>query len=103
MQGYDKLVERQERNDYVQRFAENGRVVLEVWQMDCDCSSWTSYGECLASAIAVEAEMDKVYQYAEGPVRFTLIKPSDRPDQPPEPRDHALEAFEDGHPHVVYV
>lgn len=87
----------------IARHAEGGKVALEVWQMDCDCASWTAYDVHPAHVMLIVQKVDDIYRYAEGPVRWRIISPSDipSPDERPASRDHVLEAYEDGHPHSV--
>jgi hypothetical protein len=50
--------------------------------------------------VTVNHEIDSIYEGAEGPGSIWLSMPEDK--VAPEFRDLALEAFEDGHPHIVY-
>jgi len=89
--------------DRIQENTEDGQVALHIWQMDCDCASWEQYKILPAIPVAVNRYIDRLYYDAEGPVRISFILPSETDEPLAPPRDHALEAFEDGHPHVVHV
>lgn len=78
----------------------DGMVSLSVDQMDCDCARWTSGSLVRAIPRLVEREIQEIYNNAEGPVYWISI---DTPEAKAEyvSRDLALEAFEDGHAHIV--
>lgn len=76
-------------------------VALCKWERDCDMCEGTSKRLVEATASAVQESMDHDYEWAEGPVRHWLARPSDEFES--EFRDRALEAYEDGHPHVIYA
>lgn len=86
-------------NTQLQAFAEHGRIRVNVWQRDCDCTEgWHSYvcelkdlNKCMQSDLAS----------AEGPMRHHLARPSTRRALPAN-RDRALEAFENGHPWTIH-
>jgi len=86
----------------IEQFAEGGMVAIYSSGMDCDCSRWENRRERVVPANVrdVEAALDDIYSGAEGPMSLWLDRPSARP--PESHRDLALEAFEDGHPHVVF-
>ena len=81
----------------------DGFVGLSVWQMDCDCASWTSFEVLKANTMVVDHYLDDLHANAEGRVSWHFVTPQEARDSVGEHRDHALEAFEDGHPHVVYI
>lgn len=85
----------------LQSKAENGQVAIYVWQMDCDCSSWSYHDVLPAKVFAIDQYIDQVYANAEGEVRWYFVKPSEVPEKEEPSRDHLLEAFEDGHPHYI--
>lgn len=82
--------------------AVNGEVSINMDQMDCDCSRWTSGYVVPATPRLVERRIEQVYLDAEGPVFSLWI---DAPEKKADyySRDLALEAYENGHAHVVYV
>ena len=79
----------------------DGLISLNSTQMDCDCARWTSGGVMPAVPVAVEAAIQEMYDNAEGSVSWWIDTPANVAEY--ESRDLALEAFEDGHPHVVYT
>lgn len=85
----------------VQEATRDGKVSINVDQMDCDCSRWTS-GHVMPSVPfrAVEQHLEEIYNNAEGPIYWIGIL---QPEHVAEytSRDLALEAFEDGHPSSV--
>lgn len=80
-----------------------GMVAVEVWQMDCDCSAWTTLNEIKPSYYEYEKLRDSVYDGAEGPVRFSFLEPEMTDTWESESRDLAMEAHENGHDHIVYI
>ena len=81
----------------------DGKIGLYVWQMDCDCASFDSLTVLDADWYTVVKEIIQVYDWAEGQVSWGLRDPREAKDFRSTSRDHALEAFEEGHPHVVYT
>ncbi len=75
-------------------------VALICSSRDCDMCEGTTRRLVEAKVSAVERAMDRDFEWAEGPVRHWIQRPSDAFEA--ESRDRALEAFEDGHPHVIY-
>lgn len=69
--------------------------------MDCDCVSYERSTTCANQADFEEWE-DCMYEDAEGPVWARQVSKSEYDKHQPQSRDLALEAHEDGHPHVVY-
>jgi hypothetical protein len=79
----------------------DGKVALNVDQMDCDCARWTQGSVIDAvSVLAVERRVNMIYEDAEGPIYGLWFS---KPKQKAEyvSRDLAMEAFEDGHAHSV--
>lgn len=98
----DKLARRQRFADTVKQNTENGLVSI-VWSgRDCDgvyaCHAYT-YKAC---PFAIENDIERQYEHADGPLSFQLAKPSDVSEFEGYTRDLAMEAFEDGHNHVIY-
>lgn len=103
---------RAEKAAEIAEHAENGMLHFHVWQRDCDHASWNSVSKCPANVSAYNAYLDDLYEYAEGPVRVTMISAKEynafgRKDRKGvtksdrNERDYILEAYEDGHPHSV--
>lgn len=85
----------------VAKYERDGLVSFNTTQMDCDCAKWTSGGVMAAVPIAVEKAVQDLYDNAEGTCSWWLDTPKNVAEY--ASRDLALEAFEDGHPHVVYA
>lgn len=101
---HDPLAEKVEFVRSVYDHQEDGKVALVTSGMDCDCSSWTGRVFLLpAVPVKVNQSIEKMYESAEGPITWHLTRPSMAQHIRETNRDLALEAFEDGHPHVVYV
>jgi hypothetical protein len=86
----------------IDKATRDGKVSINVDQMDCDCSRWTS-GTVMDAVPrrAVERYIESdIYGAAEGPIYWIGIQ---QPEHKAEytSRDLALEAFEDGHAHSV--
>ena len=97
---YDKLEERSCFAEKIRSRAEDGKVAMVVSGMDCDCSQFTRSYLYPANAFQLEKLMDICYMDAEGPTSVYFVPPSERPES--YSRDLAMEAYEDGHPHIVY-
>ena len=83
----------------------DGKVGLIRDGMDCDCSKYRRE-KIIAVPVSIIAWFkaeDKHYEYLDGPESTWIVAPSEVRDGHHESRDLALEAFEDGHPHVVYA
>lgn len=99
-QHLDWLVVRQRFYDHIQRHTWNGEVSFNVSGMDCDCVRY-EYSRIIPAhpPIAIERMIEREYYDAEGPVSVWIDWP--QAAIPSASRDLALEAFEDGHPHIV--
>lgn len=83
--------------------AEGGQIAIVTSGMDCDCSAWTgSVSYVPATVAAVDEWLEDFYGNAEGPQGHYLAAPSVARRVQRTSRDLALEAYEDGHPHVVH-
>lgn len=100
----DILAQKVTKIEYMNECAENGQVAIMGNGMDCDGSAWEDRFYCLLPAIpmAIQRWLDEKYSDAEGPESYWLVKPSEVEEYEEENRDLALEAFEDGHAHVLY-
>lgn len=101
-QGDDELAWRAATAARIAELAEDGRVAVVYWGMDCDCSRWDDRVRILPARLReVMRWVDDYDRGAEGPQGWRLSRPSEAPTRS-RSRDLALEAFEDGHPHIVY-
>lgn len=85
-------------------FGENGEVAI-VWSgMDCDCNNYTDQVSIINSDWkSIRDHVHETYKWADGPCGYYITKPSKAQELEYHSRDLAMEAFEDGHPHVVYM
>lgn len=101
MRSNDPLAAKLPVKEQIEAAAQDGKVQIVVDQMDCDCVRWTSSSEVDANLMAVMRHYDRIFNDAEGPVYgVSIVKPEVKVEY--RSRDLALEAFEEGHPHVVY-
>ena len=70
--------------------------------MDCDCVKYEDSTTCASQSDFEEWE-NELYEYAEGTVWARQVSKAEYDKFSPSSRDLALEAYEDGHPHIVYV
>tara|TARA_B100001964_G_scaffold156765_1_gene172198 strand:+ start:152 stop:583 length:432 start_codon:yes stop_codon:yes gene_type:complete len=98
----ERLQERSDAQILSDTIKLDGAVYFHKWEMDCDCASsdtahkFTSYRQWLR--FKYDRELN-----AEGPVRIMQISADEYEKFKPSSRDHALEAFEDGHPHSIHI
>lgn len=100
----DPLAQKAAKIEHMHSCTEAGQVAIMGSGMDCDGSRWEDRFYCLLPAVPVLIQrwMDEQYSHAEGPESYWLVKPSEVDDYKEKNRDLALEAFEDGHSHVLY-
>jgi hypothetical protein len=96
--------ERAQYRAILDRCVEDGKIGVLRSGRDCDCVSYDSSRivDAPSGAVAFQREEDEHYSWLEGPESTSWAKPSQTIVQY-HSRDLALEAFEDGHPHVIYV
>jgi len=103
----------EERNEYTQErvntlkklieCAENGRVAVIESGMDCDCVQYTGHVHDFPSdTVGFYGALADMYSWAEGPISWRIVKPSESHFIERTSRDLIMEAHENGHPHVVY-
>lgn len=78
----------------------NGLVSFNTDNMDCDCAQWTAGSVVKAQPFLVWHMVEELSDNAEGLTSYWIAGPDECVSY--QSRDLALEAFEDGHPHVVY-
>lgn len=85
------------------RNAEDGVVALRRSGMDCDCTQYVhvTHMEVPVSLFAFVRGEEEHRQWLDGPESTTIGRPSEYPERHAS-ADRALEAYEDGHPNVVY-
>lgn len=100
----DALAQRQSFANRIRHKQEDGYVYLVVGGRDCDGVAYEGL-KTLMKAVprAIEKRIDEMYESADGPMHFTIMTPFDGEVVRYSSRDLGLEAFENGHPHVLYV
>jgi hypothetical protein len=101
---FDPLAHKLEIVKKIKNFAENGEVLLIESGRDCD---GVEYGgrTCLMDAnfVSVNAYIEKAEDWADGAIYFEFDRPSNAENYSRSSRDLTLEAYENGHPHVIYI
>lgn len=94
------LAERAQIAQEIRDCTEEGMVCVVTSGRDCDMSEFT-WVQLVANLSPMKFWGDRQdsYYWADGPMHIGICKPSERPEA--YSRDLALEAFEDGHPHIV--
>ena len=98
--------DRVRRQQFLQSIAlceEDGKVAV-VWSgRDCDGAKYEhSVAIVDADKKKVEAYIEHTYEWADGPCAYYIERPSVARGLKYSSRDLALEAFEEGHSHVIY-
>lgn len=83
-------------------YAQGGRIGIVRSGMDCDCSRYV-HARVIKVPGVFKFQIDERHHQAflDGPEHTTICAPDELPES--WSRDLALEAFEDGHPFVVYT
>ena len=99
----DKLTAKESIINHIKSKTENGEVAV-VWSgVDADCVSWGNRVDVVSSSyVQIEKKLNDTYKGSEGSIDFYYEKPSIAEKLNETSRDLAMEAFEEGHPHVVY-
>jgi hypothetical protein len=83
--------------------AENGRVLIVYGGRDCDGSQSDGYTKLVdAGYYSAQKFIDSLYEGADGAIWYEFAKPSAISNIAVETRDLTLEAFENGHSHIIY-
>lgn len=77
-------------------------VYFVVDSMDCDSVRFTSAHRA-SCGMSYIRQLEDIYSRAEGPTFHSRISRSDYNEFQSEWRDLGSEAFEDGHPHIIYL
>lgn len=86
----------------IKSVAEHGEVAVVESGMDCDCVQYSGHVTITTADVrAVEDHIAERLAWADGPINFRLMKPSEARGLVARSRDLALEAYENGHQHVV--
>jgi hypothetical protein len=86
--------------EHVASVAVDGMVSFNESGMDCDCVRGESSRTIPVSPLrAIEARIDDIYEWAEGPTSVWIDTPENGIES--SSRDLIMEAHENGHPHFV--
>ena len=98
----DTINEREALLYQASRYSENGQVGI-IWDgMDCDCASYSYSSVVDASPVTLHRYVYSMLEGAEGPLSYRFVSKTSAHNYKRTSRDLALEAFEEGHSHVVY-
>jgi hypothetical protein len=98
----DFLAQRIERKKQLAELQEGGVVAIVYGCIDCDSGRWDNRVSLVPATItAVEQWAERYHAQVEGPQWQRLERPSVAADLVEDDRDLALEAFEDGHAHLL--
>jgi hypothetical protein len=96
---------RQRRQALAQRIADcaqGGKVAVIENGRDCDGVQYWGQRHLIDASIAAFTQLeDGIARYADGPFGLFVVPPSEAVER--GSRDLTLEAFEDGHAHVLYA
>ena len=101
---HDRINERADLSAMLKHAIHNGHVGVVRAGRDCDCVEF--HYEHIRPVRPLMAEyqwMEQEYAEAEGPLSIAFRHPDAVDDGRFDSRDLALEAFEDGHAHVIYT
>lgn len=99
----DPLARRSQVAAYIAEKEQLGHIAVVESGMDCDCVRYSGRVHMIpASVIAYEALDNRLNDSADGPYSLDIITPSEAQAIAYHSSDLALEAFENGHSHVVY-
>lgn len=100
----DPLLDRKKLADMIHLANEGGYIAVVHGGRDCDMAQWDNNVTVLpANTLKVERWIENLYEWADGPRWWRITTLSEAASLRASSRDLALEAFEDGHPHVVYA
>jgi len=98
----DMLQKRDRKSATIEENSEGGMVAIVYGGRDCDMSQWDNCVTVVPATVTHVEGWEKDYmENAEGNVWWHLERPSVANAIESSSRDLALEAFEDGHPHLV--
>ena len=99
----DLLEQRANLKIGLENCTENNIVAIFEDGMDCDCVKYSrTYHKKALSVMEYIKFKNNTYAWADGPVSVGYGKPSKHPVES-HSKDLAAEAYENGHPHVVYI
>ena len=99
-QDESRLAERVIIEGIIASYVQGGMVGLVQSGMDCDCSQYVN-SDLVPNLTAIQFQIrrDDMVEWADGPCQLSITSPDELPRA--YSRDLAMEAWEDGHPHIV--
>ena len=102
-EGIDKLLSKVKFKKKIEGHSVNGKVAIVYGGVDCDHSRWDNRVAIVNANVTSVNGWEKDYmEYAEGSQWFDIESMDYALSLKESSRDLAMEAFEDGHPHVIY-
>lgn len=98
----DPMAHRAALAEQIAAHAEGGQIGIWWESTDCDHTRATGFDLIPAQPMALVRWVYRFYDRAEGPQTWSLAGPGEAEGGVHDVRDLALEAFEDGHPHLIY-
>ena len=99
----DPLEQRASLKAELEDCTENNIIAIFENGMDCDCVKYSrTYHKKALGVMEYIKYRNDTQDWADGPVSVGYGKPSEHPIESYS-RDLAAEAYENGHPHVVYI
>jgi hypothetical protein len=97
----DWLARRQTLAGTIAKYQQDGKVAIVESGMDCDgVQYWGRACVVPAHVMFVMQWEENTEKWADGPFNWHLASPEEEIEY--GSRDRGMEAFEDGHPHVIY-
>jgi len=101
---HKKLAKRWQTQARIEEYASDGLIFLVESGRDCDGVQYSGHvHSCEASPGALRALEDDINAWADGPFSLAFIHKHDAEQIEYTSRDLGLEAFENGHQHVLYT
>jgi len=100
----DQLAHKLQLIETIKKFTENGKILLIEGGCDCDGSQYEGKTRVLnATFVEVNAFIQDAENWADGSIYFDFDFPSNDENYIRSSRDLVLEAFENGHQHIIYT
>jgi hypothetical protein len=100
----DQLAHKLQLIETIKKFTENGKILLIEGGCDCDGSQYENKTRLVnATFVEVNAFIEDAENWADGSIYFDFDFPSNDEDYIRSSRDLVLEAFENGHQHIIYT
>jgi hypothetical protein len=100
----DALAEKAKFAALISSLAEDGFVCITTSGMDCDGVQYSGNVVTVpATVVHVNREVQSQADWADGPIYFGYVRPSDAVHVYYESRDRGMGAFENGHAHSIHM